>query len=97
MVQAGESASQATVFEAHAVPQSPCENLISALKLLGNQQKDGDSPIQSIVTGLCERRYYGGLKNLKKVDSHCAVGHLKEGTRSLRYEGQNVKKGALRC
>ena len=28
------------------------ENLINALKLLANWQKDGDSPIQSIVTGL---------------------------------------------
>ena len=32
-----------------------CENLISALKLLADQQKDGDSPFQSIVTGLCEK------------------------------------------
>ena len=30
----------------------PCENLINALKLLANQQKDGDSPIQNIVMGL---------------------------------------------
>ena len=29
-----------------------CDNLISALKLLANQQKDGESPIQSIVIGL---------------------------------------------
>ena len=27
------------------------ENLVNALKLLANQQKDGDSPIQSTVTG----------------------------------------------
>ena len=31
------------------------DNLINALKLLAIHQKDGDSPIQSIVTGLHER------------------------------------------
>ena len=55
MVQTGVSASQAKVFKAHAVPQGLCENLINAPKLLANQQKDGDSPIQSIVTGFCDR------------------------------------------
>ena len=43
MVQTGDSASQAKVFKAHAVPQGMCGNLISALKLLANQQKDGDN------------------------------------------------------
>ena len=32
-----------------------CENLINALKLLANQQSDGEGPIQSIVAGLGER------------------------------------------
>ena len=44
MVQTGDSASQANVFKAHAAPQGLCENLINALKLLANKQKDGDSP-----------------------------------------------------
>ena len=44
VVQTGESASQAKVFKAHALPQGLCANLINALKLLANQQKDGDSP-----------------------------------------------------
>ena len=52
-------ASQAKVFKAHAVPQDLCENLINALKLLANQQKDGDSPVQSVVAGLCERSRKG--------------------------------------
>ena len=39
------------VFKAHAAPSELCDNLINALKLLANQQKDGDSPIQSVVTG----------------------------------------------
>ena len=33
-----------------------CENLINALKLLANQQKDGDGSIQSIVTGLLRKK-----------------------------------------
>ena len=45
--------SQTKVFKAHAVQQGLCENLINTLKLLTNQQRDGDSPMQSIVTGLC--------------------------------------------
>ena len=52
VVQTGKSASQAKVFKAHAVPEGPCEKLINALKLLANQQEDGDSPVQSIVKGL---------------------------------------------
>ena len=88
MVQTGDSASQAKVFKAHAVPQGVCENLINALKLLANHQKDGDSPIQSIAKGLCEKSRKGimeGLGNFIKVNNHCAleVGHLKEGTRSF--------------
>ena len=41
MVQTGDSASQAKVFKAHAVPQSVCvcENLINALKLLATSRK----------------------------------------------------------
>ena len=47
----------AKVFRAHAaVPQGSCENLINALKLLANQQRDGDSPIQNIFTGLREKK-----------------------------------------
>ena len=71
-------------FKAHAAPQGLCENLINALELLAKQQKDGDSPIQSIVTGFCGRSRKGimeGLRNFVKVDNHCAldVGHLNEG------------------
>ena len=53
-IQIGVNASEAKVFKAHATPLGLCDNLINALKLLANQQKDGDSPIQSIVTGLHE-------------------------------------------
>ena len=44
---------------AHAVPLGLCDNLINALKLLANQQKNCDSPIQSIATGLHERSIRG--------------------------------------
>ena len=79
MVQTGVSASQAKVFEAHAAPQGLCENMINALELLANQQKDGDRPIQSIVTFFCGRSRKGimeGLRNFIKVDNQCALdGH----------------------
>ena len=76
-------------------------NLINALKLSANQQKDGDSPIQSIVTGLCERSRKGimeGLRNFIEVDVHCAleVGHLKEGTWSLKVRRPKFEEGVPR-
>ena len=55
VVQLGTNEDEANVFRAHAVPQGLCENLINALKLLANQQKDGDSPIQNIIMGLEEK------------------------------------------
>ena len=79
---------QAKVLKAHAVPQGLCENLINALKLLANQPKNGDSPVQSIVAKLCETNRKGimdGLRNFIEVDNHSAldVGDLKKGTRSF--------------
>ena len=38
----------------HAVLQGLCGNLVNALKLLANQQEDGDGVIQNIVTNLGE-------------------------------------------
>ena len=55
VVQTGEGASQAKVFKAHAIPQDMRENMINALKLLVNQQKYGDGPVQNIAAKLCER------------------------------------------
>ena len=48
------SVNQEKVFRAHAVPQGLCGNLIDALKLLANQQEDGDGRMQNIVKNLCE-------------------------------------------
>ena len=69
--------------QGHAEPQGLCENLINALKLLANLQKDGDSPIQSVVTGLSERCRKGimeGPRNFINVDNYCAldVGHVND-------------------
>ena len=67
VVQTGVSASQAKVFKVHAAPQGVCENLINALELLANHQKDGDCPVQSSARGLRERsrkRHYGGTEKL---------------------------------
>ena len=98
MVQTGVSASQAKVFKAHAVPQGVCEHLVNALKLSANQQKDGDSPVQSSVTGLCERNRKGvmeGLRNFFVVDNHSAleVRYLKEGTRPYEVRRPRFEEG----
>ena len=41
-MQTGDGIEQAKVFKAHAVPQDLCANLVNALKLLANQQEEGD-------------------------------------------------------
>ena len=76
MVQTGESINQAKVFKAHAVPQGLCGNLIDALKLLANQQEDGDGLTQNIVTNLGEGSRKGltnGLRDFIKSDDHRAL------------------------
>ena len=67
MVQAGESVNQAKVFKAYAVPQGLCGNLINALKLLANQQEDGDGLIQNIVTNFCEGSRKGLTEGLREI------------------------------
>ena len=72
VVQTGESFEQAKVFKAHSVPHGLCENLINALKLLANQQEDGDGLLQSIVTNLGVRSRNGltqGLREFIKIDN----------------------------
>ena len=81
------NASQEKVFK--AAPQGLCENLINVLKLLANQQSDGDSPVQSVVTGLHERSRKGTMDGLRKnveIDNHSAVdvGQLSEGRRPFK-------------
>ena len=71
----------AKVFKAHVVPQGLCENLVNALKLLANQQTDGDS---QAFAKEAKQKIMEGLRNFVKVYNHCALkaGHLKGGTRS---------------
>ena len=88
-VQTGESVNQAKVFRAHSVPQGLCGNLIDALKLLVNQEEDGDGLTQNIVTNLGEGSRKGlteGLREYIQVDNHRAleVGHLNEGLGTLK-------------
>ena len=83
------SANEAKVFKAHAA--------INALKLLANQQADGGSPIQSIVTGLQERSRKGimdGLRSFIEMDNHKAVdvGHLHKGLRPFHVQMPNFSE-----
>ena len=108
MVQLGADANGAKVFKAHAAPPGLWDNLIDALKLLANHQKDGDSPIQSIATGLHERSRRGimdGLRSFIAVDNCSAVdvGGLRRGTISLpvqkpqfseAFPGAIIREGA---
>ena len=66
VVQTGESIDQAKVFKAHAVPQGLCGNRINALKLLANQQEDGDGLLQNIVTNLCDGSREGLTSGLRE-------------------------------
>ena len=47
VVEIGVDANEAKVYKAHAAPLVLCDNLNNALKLLANQHKDGDGPMQS--------------------------------------------------
>ena len=55
VIQDGTDNRNAEVFRAHAAPQGMCDSLGNALKLVANQQKDGDSPVGMIVPGLLEK------------------------------------------
>ena len=88
MVQLSANANEAKVLKAHAAPLVLRDNLINALKLLANQQKDGGTPMQSIVTSLQERSRRGitdGPRRFIQPDSHSAVdvGDLCRSTKSL--------------
>ena len=92
VVQLGTNEDEAKVFRARAVPQGLCENLTNALKLLVNQQRDGDSP--NIVTGLRERSRGGvmnGSRSFTDLDNHRAVevGHVRRGLRPFKVETES--------
>ena len=99
VVQKGESVNQAKVFRAHAVPQGLCGSLINALKLLANQEEDGDGLIiQNIVTNLGEGNRKGltnGLRDFIKIDNHRAleVGYLNEGLGKFKVRRPKGSEG----
>ena len=68
MVQTVDSVNQAKVFKAHAALKGLCGKWIDALKLLANQQEDGDGLIQNIVTNFCEgsRKGYERVERIQK-------------------------------
>ena len=49
VIQDSTNRREATVFRAHAASQGKCDNLMSALKLVANQKRDGDSPVRMLV------------------------------------------------
>ena len=75
---------EAKVFRAHTAPQGMCSNLVNALKLLANQQKDGDSPVNMVVQCFSEksRLKTKGLGRFTTVDSQetVKVGDLEKRT-----------------
>ena len=80
---------EASVFRAHAAPQGLCDNLINSLKLLTNQQRDGDSPVGSIVKGFRVKkshRFVDGQRTFIKADYQEAVnlGGVRQGTKSVQ-------------
>ena len=80
MVQDGDDSREAKVFGAHAAPQGLCDKLIDALKLLSNQQRDGDSLVASIVTGLREKSRKGIMTD---PGSSSKWSILRQGTKSV--------------
>ena len=93
----GKALSRRRSFKAHAIPQGLCENLINALKLLGNQQEDGNGLLQNIVTSLGKgsRKGLHGLRDFSKVDNHRAldVGELHRGTGTFTVRKPKVPEG----
>ena len=98
VVQTGESFEQAKVFKAHAVLQGLCANLTNALKLLANQQEDGDGLLQNIVTNLGMGRRKGltdGLREFIKVHNERTldVGELRRGTGPFKVRKPKAPEG----
>ena len=82
--QTGESVNQAKVLKAHAVPRGFCGNLISARKLLANQQADGDGLIQNIMTNSCEVSREGLTNGLREFIRDVEELHRGTGTFKVR-------------
>ena len=84
------------VFRAHGAWQGMCDNSIIYLKLLTNQQRDGDISVESLVTGLLEKksqRYHGRDQEIHRSGHHDAVnvGGLRQGIQSFQWLSQSVE------
>ena len=55
------------------LPRQMCQASSPSLKVLTNQQKDGDSPVETVVTGLLEKRRKGTLR-VRKLSLNCLFG-----------------------
>ena len=91
---------EAKVSRAHSAHQKTRENSTNALKLLTNQQKDGDSPVGTVVAGLLERSrssIVDGLRRFISEDNHEAVkvGDVHRETRSKTVVKPNFKAPAV--
>ena len=99
VVQTIDGTDHAKVFKAHAVPQGLCENLINALKLLANQQEDGDGLLQNIVKDLGKESRKGltdGSREFLKNDNErvLEVGYLDQGmgTFKVRTKAESSRR-----
>ena len=100
VVQTGDSFEQDKVFKAHAVPKGMCASLINALKLLANQQEDGDGLLQNVVEDLGKESRRGltdGVREFMGVDNERAldVVIVRESPDELTLRDKEV--GPRRC
>ena len=82
--------------EEHTVIQGEM-NLCVRSSFWRTSKRDGDSPIQSIVTVLHERTRKGimdGLRSFIEIDNHCAMdlGHLRTGSRPFHVQKPNFSE-----
>ena len=97
-MQTGDSIEQAKVFKAHAVPQGLCANLVNALKLLANQQEDGDGLLQNFAKDLGKESRKGltdGVREIIKIDNERVfdVGALRRGTGTFKVLKPKAPEG----
>ena len=98
VVQTGESFEQAKVYKAHAVPQGLCANLINALKLLANQQEDGDGLLQKVATNLGKGSRKGltayGTSSGSIMSKPWMLERYTEAREHSKFGSQKLRKGA---
>ena len=66
VIQVSKDRNDAKVSRIHATSEFTCENLVNSLKLLANQQQDGDSPVNMIVQGFSEKCRLSTMDELRR-------------------------------